>query len=127
VKTLEAAMQLGAKVLCPGHGPMGSGDVLVDQQQFFVSLRKEVKQLVALGRDPDQVKRSVDDIRATLKKNSRIERYVGDFLAAQVEKVYIEMGGKPFEPKAAALDDQRQHALAHDGALRDDDVLYRRH
>ena len=126
IKTLEAAMQLGAKVLCPGHGPMGSGDVLVDQQQFFVGLRKEVKQLVGLAKEPGQVKRAVDDIRETLKKNARIERYVGDSLAAQVEKVYIEMGGKPFEPKTAALDDHRQHALAHGGALRDEDVLYRR-
>jgi ribosomal protein L24E len=119
-------MQLGAKTICPGHGPMGTGEVLVDQQQFFVALRKEVKQLVGLAKDPAQVKRAVDDIKATLKKNSRIERYIGDFFTAQVEKVYTEMGGRPFEPKAALFDDHRNHALAHGGALRDDDVLFRR-
>ena len=60
-----------------------------------------------------QVKRAVDDIRETLKKNARIERYVGDSLAAQVEKVYIEMGGKPFLAKEAALDEHQNHARAH--------------
>src|SRR5687767_11392012 len=126
IKTLEAAMQLGAKVICPGHGPVGTGDVLVDQQQFFVALRKEVKQLVAAGKEPEQVKRAVEDIQITLKKNSRIERYVGDFFTAQVEKVYTEMGGKPFEPKTAAFQDHHGHALAQGRSLRNDDVLYRR-
>jgi glyoxylase-like metal-dependent hydrolase (beta-lactamase superfamily II) len=126
VKTLEAALQLGAKVICPGHGPVGSGDVLVDQQQFFVALRKEVKQLVATGKDPEEVKRALEDIKAAVKKNSRIERYLGDFFSAQVEKVYTEMGGRPFEPKTAAFDNHHQHALAHGRVLKEDDVLYRR-
>src|SRR5436305_2034678 len=43
VKTLEAAKKLGAKIICPGHGPRGTGQVLVDQQAFFVELRNQVK------------------------------------------------------------------------------------
>jgi hypothetical protein len=32
---------------------------------------------------------------------------------AQVEKVYVEQGGKPFLPAAARRDDHSHHAAAH--------------
>src|SRR5205814_5696927 len=35
IKTLEAAMELGARMVCPGHGPLASGDLLADQQAFL--------------------------------------------------------------------------------------------
>ena len=50
---------------------------------------------------------------AALKKQPRIARYVGEFLPAQVEKVFVELGGKAFLPKQAALDEHQQHARAH--------------
>jgi hypothetical protein len=59
------------------------------------------------------VKALVEDIRGALKENSQIARYVGDSLRAQVEKVYIEMGGKAFLPANAAQDAHHQHAHAH--------------
>jgi glyoxylase-like metal-dependent hydrolase (beta-lactamase superfamily II) len=96
IKTLEAARQLGATTICPGHGPMANGSLLEDQQTFFVELRKEVKRLVDAGKSPEEVKAAVDQIGDTLKKNRRIERFAGSFMAGQVEKVYREMGGKPF-------------------------------
>ena len=39
VRTLEAARRLNARVLCPGHGPRGTGEVLSDQRAYFVALR----------------------------------------------------------------------------------------
>jgi len=42
---------------------------------------------------------------------------VGDFLPAQVEKVYVEMGGKPFLPKNAAAEEHQRHAHAHGNDL----------
>jgi len=42
VKTLAAAKKLGAKTICPGHGPVGTGQVLEDQQKYFVELRKQL-------------------------------------------------------------------------------------
>ena len=111
VKTLDGARKLGAKIVCPGHGPLGTGQLLADQQKYFVELRKHVKRV---GRkSPDQVKALVNDIRASLQKDQQIARYLGDFLSSQVEKVYREMGGKPFLPATATLDDHRQHAHAH--------------
>ena len=46
-------------------------------------------------------------------KNDRIARYVGEGLAGQVEKVFVEMGGKPFLNKQAAAAEHWRHAQAH--------------
>lgn len=115
VKTLAAAKMLGAKTICPGHGPISTGQVLEDQQSFLVELRKEVKRYV--GKKPEEVKAAVEDIKAALLKQKPIARFVGDFFYAQVEQVYLEMGGKPFQPKTAAVDDHQHHAHDHGSEL----------
>ena len=113
VKTLEAARQLGAQTICPGHGPMGNAGVLEDQQNFFIELRQEVKKLVDAGKKPEEVKAAADGIKATLRKQDRIARYIGGSFAAQVEKVFVEMGGRPFDSGKASLDDRLRHAHSH--------------
>jgi hypothetical protein len=105
--------KLGAKIVCPGHGPMGTAEVLEDQQTFFVELRKQVKKYAR--KKPDEVKAAVPEIKSALEKQPRIARYVGDSLPGQVEKVYVEMGGKPWTPKAAIVDERKEHAHAHGG------------
>jgi cyclase len=111
IRTLEAAKKLGAGTICPGHGPIGPASLLDDQQTFFVELTKQVKRLAR--KKPEEVKASVESIRLELQSNERIARYVGDLLAAQVEKVYVERGGKPFLPAKAAADVHTQHAQSH--------------
>ena len=111
IKTLEGAKKLGAKIVCPGHGPIGNAETLEDQQTYFVELRKQVKKYAR--KKPDEVKAAIPEIKVALQKQSRIARYVGDSLSGQVEKVYIEMGGKPFAPKAAVVDERKEHAHAH--------------
>ena len=59
------------------------------------------------------MKNAVEQIRVALLSDPQIARYVGDFLPAQIEKAYVEMGGKPFLPKAAALNAEQHHASAH--------------
>ncbi len=111
IKTLEAVRKLGASVICPGHGPMGSAEVLEDQQTFFVELRKQVKKY--LRKRPEEVQAAAAAIKAALQKQQRIARYVGDSLPAQIEKAYVEMGGKAFplqKPSAAA---RQLHAQDH--------------
>ena len=117
VKTLELAKKLGATTICPGHGPTGTGQVLEDQHAYFVELRKQVKKYSR--KKPDEVKTAVTDSKAALLKEKAIARYVGDFLPAQVEKIYIEMGGKPFQPKTAAIDQHNLHALSHSSKVRE--------
>lgn len=111
VQTLELAKQLGAKIICPGHGPRGSETVLADQQKFFVELRAAVKPLS--DRSVDDVKAAIPQIREKLQSQERISRYVGEFFTGQVEKVYVEMGGKPFQPARAALEEYQRHAHLH--------------
>ncbi|MBI3415300.1 MAG: MBL fold metallo-hydrolase [Verrucomicrobia bacterium] len=94
IKTLDGARKLGATTVCPGHGPIGTSTVLDDQQVYFTELRKQVK--LHLAKTPEAMRDAVDGIKATLQKQEQIARYVGDGLGAQVEKVYVEMGGKAF-------------------------------
>jgi len=112
VTTLDAAKKLGAKIVCTGHGPRSDATVLDDQQAFFKLLREQVGALMA-GKAPDEAKAQVESIRATLKGNAQIARFVGDHaagsddpLASQVEKVYEELTGK----KLAVLRHERQLA-----------------
>jgi glyoxylase-like metal-dependent hydrolase (beta-lactamase superfamily II) len=95
VKTLEAARKLQPKVVCPGHGPMGGPEVLDNQIAFFVALRGEVKKLMDAGMKPEEIKASAIVIKETLRKQESIALYIGQSFDAQVEKVYVEMGGTP--------------------------------
>lgn len=118
VGTLDAATRLGAKIVCPGHGPRSDATVLEDQQAFFRALREETGRRMA-GKSPQDAKLQVEPIRAQLKGNAQIARFVSDAGAkddgfpAQVAKVYEELTGQRF-----ALTNQRQvarraHARAH--------------
>ncbi|MBM3834147.1 MAG: MBL fold metallo-hydrolase [Verrucomicrobia bacterium] len=115
IKTLQAAQKLGAKTICPGHGPTGGPEVLEDQIAYFVSLRNEVKKVA--DKKPEEVKAAVDQIKETLRKNERIARYIGAFFPAQVEKVYVEMGGKPFQTASVTIEDDKLHADSHGRTL----------
>ena len=114
IQTLEAAKKLGAKIVCPGHGPTGTGELLEDQQKYFIELRSEVKKISQ--RPPAEAKAAVPEIKSALEKQERIKRFVGGGLAAHVEKVFVEMGGQPFS-KSAALDEHHLHLVAHGGEV----------
>jgi len=111
VKTLEAAKKLGAKIICPGHGPMGGAEVLAAQQAYFIELRKEVRKRAK--KTAEEVKTSLDEIKAALVKQENIARYVGDSLPAQVDKILVEIGAKPASPKKTALDEHERHPREH--------------
>jgi glyoxylase-like metal-dependent hydrolase (beta-lactamase superfamily II) len=102
VQTLEAVKKLQPKVVCPGHGPIGGPEVLEDQQGFFIELRKEVKQLVEAGMKAEEVKAAAAMIKETIRKQERLARYIGGSFDAQVEKVYVEMGGQPWPAKQSS-------------------------
>jgi hypothetical protein len=72
------------------------------------------------GKAPEEAKAQIESIRATLKGNAQIARYVGergagwDSFPSQVEKVYAELTGK----KLLALMNERRlarhaHARSH--------------
>ncbi|MGH9627785.1 MAG: MBL fold metallo-hydrolase [Bryobacteraceae bacterium] len=114
VRTLDMAKKLGARVICPGHGPRGDGGVLEDQQHFFQQLRERVGALVQSKRSPREIYESIEKIRGDLTSQARIARYVGQGLAAQIEKVHQEMTGRTFPDSAKASKTARLfHAHAH--------------
>ena len=124
VTTLDAAKKLGAEVVCTGHGPRSVASVLDDQQAFFKALREQVGSLMA-AKAPEEVKGQIEPIRAALKGNAQIARFVSDRgtgsedgFPSQVGKVYEELTGK----KLAALIDaphlaRHAHARSHGQAV----------
>lgn len=97
IKALEGARKLGAKIVCPGHGPMGGPEIIVDQQAYFIELQKAVQALVRARKTPAEVKAAVPELGAQLRKIPNIARYVptDNWLTPHVEKVYVELGGEP--------------------------------
>jgi glyoxylase-like metal-dependent hydrolase (beta-lactamase superfamily II) len=96
IETLRAVQALGPKVICPGHGPMGGPEVLEDQIQFFIKVRAEAKALLDAGKTPAEAKDNVEHVIDRLRSNTRIQRFVGKYLSAQLEKAWKEMGGAAF-------------------------------
>ncbi|MCI0338967.1 MAG: MBL fold metallo-hydrolase [Acidobacteria bacterium] len=121
IVTLEAARKLGARIVCPGHGPRDADTVLADQQKYFRTLRERVGALVKARKTAQQVRDSVEQISVEIKADSSIARYVGPSLNAQAEKVYTEMTGGKFPATQKSARAARQlHAHAHGH-----DLLYR--
>jgi cyclase len=115
IATLDAAKKLGARVVCPGHGPKGAADVLDDQQLFFKLLRERVGVLVRSKQSPKSIYDSIPQIRADLAGQPRIARFVDkNGISAQVEKVYQEMTGHAFPADVKASKSARlRHRYAH--------------
>jgi cyclase len=114
IATLDAARKLDAKIVCTGHGPRSTAAVLQDQQAFFAALREQVGAVMSKI-SPEEAKGKVEMIRATLKSNAQIARFVSnheqgsdDGFPSQVAKVYEELTGN----KLAALA-QEPHQMRH--------------
>ncbi len=112
VGTLERAKALGPAVVGPGHGPVGTGAILDDQRQFFVELRRVVT-AASSGKTAEQVQAAIEAMRAELKQNAAIARYVGNGFPAQVAKVYRELTGNAFPDKRAEAFARLQHEDGH--------------
>ncbi|HSE97437.1 MAG TPA: MBL fold metallo-hydrolase [Blastocatellia bacterium] len=115
IATLDAARRLGARMICPGHGPVGKETMIDDQQAFFRALRREVASMVRTRKSAQQVRDSIDKIQGELAGIAQIARYVSPrSLPSQVEKVYTELTGKQLpEARKTAQDTRLWHAHAH--------------
>lgn len=114
IATLDAAKQLGAQIVCPGHGPRSAALLLAEQQKFFRTLRDRVAALVKAKRTAQQIRDAVPQLGQEIKADQSIARYVGNSLNAQAEKVYQELTGAKFPAsQKAARAAQHLHAHAH--------------
>ena len=114
IVTIEEAKKLGAKIVCPGHGPRGAETVLNDQQKYFRSLREEVSKLIKAKKSPEQIRDSTEQVQTALKADASIARYAERSTLAHIEKVYEEMTGKKLPAAQKASREARDlHAVAH--------------
>jgi phosphoglycerate dehydrogenase-like enzyme/glyoxylase-like metal-dependent hydrolase (beta-lactamase superfamily II) len=60
IDVLGHVQTLGAETICPGHGPVGKGDLVQTQRQYFLELRAQVAKLVQEGKSLDEAKKAVD-------------------------------------------------------------------
>ncbi|MFA6543416.1 MAG: MBL fold metallo-hydrolase, partial [Limisphaerales bacterium] len=102
VRTLDRAIALKPLKVCPAHGPSGGPEVLANQQTYFKSLLAEVKKLKDAGKTAAEAQAAIDTIKESLRKNEHIAIYIGQFMNAQVEKAWTEMGGAAFPEKKQA-------------------------
>jgi glyoxylase-like metal-dependent hydrolase (beta-lactamase superfamily II) len=96
IKTLETVKQLGAKIVCPGHGPRGGPELIADQQAYVIELMKRVQALVDGKKTPAEVKAALPSIVAEMKKIPHIARYVPGALDGHAARDYRELGGAAF-------------------------------
>jgi cyclase len=96
IKTLALAQKLGAEKICPGHGPMGEGNVIEDQRTYFVTLSDAVKKWKTSGATVSDVKARAKEFKEEVRKNPRIERYIGGSFDTHIEKIWVELGGEAF-------------------------------
>ena len=115
IRTLDAPLKLGARTLCPGHGPKGTATVIEDQQAFFRRMVELVERRLA-PLAAAEARAALESLRTELRADPRIGRYVAtpgagwDPFASQVEKVYEEVTGRTL----AEHDEIRRRAsLAH--------------
>lgn len=87
---LSKVDKLKIKFVLPGHGPMGSRDMLLGQQQFL----RELYQAVKKGMDKGE---TAEEIQAGLKLPSGVSNWVSEAtLKQQTADVYQEIkAGKP--------------------------------
>jgi cyclase len=100
IRTLENAKKLNPRIVVPGHGPTADGSLLEDQRQYFLALQRHGRLLAENYKSAADAQAQVDRIKGEVLRNERIKRYVGNFFPAQIEKAYVEAGGKPFPMKA---------------------------
>ena len=113
IKTLDAARKLGARIVCPGHGPRSDATLLEDQQLYFKELRERVGKVVSAKKTAGAVQAAADQIRAELESTKRIARYVSPTgFRSHVEKVFTEMTGQKF-PATKTASERHRHAHQH--------------
>jgi glyoxylase-like metal-dependent hydrolase (beta-lactamase superfamily II) len=123
IPTLEAARALDPKIVCPGHGLLGGVEILDHQIAFFRELQSGVGKLLSAGKTPAEAKASIETLRTELSKNDKIAIYLGGMFASQVEKVWTDLGGKPFDTKQASAPASAPGGPRSRVPDRDDEVL----
>jgi phosphoglycerate dehydrogenase-like enzyme/glyoxylase-like metal-dependent hydrolase (beta-lactamase superfamily II) len=60
IRTLERMQQLDVKMVCPGHGPVASRNLLETQKRYFIELRAQVRQGIEAKKTVEDIIKSID-------------------------------------------------------------------
>ncbi len=95
IAALEGAKKLGPVRVCPGHGPIGGPEVIADQEEYFVQVRRGVQRLMATASTAEAIRQAAPGLAAALRRNPQIGRYVptDHYFEAHAEKAFEEMAG----------------------------------
>ena len=99
----------------PGHGPVGEGGLLADQQAYFRRVVDLVERRLQAPASAEDIRAQVAQMRAEALSDPRIARYAQassfcDPFPEHVEKVYEELTGKKL---AGTLPSRSGGALGH--------------
>ncbi len=94
IETLERAKRLNPKLICPGHGPIAGPELLTQQQSYFVGLRREVGALQRQGKDEADVIAANPTIKARLREQEGLNKYIGPYFEDQLKKVFQELAAE---------------------------------
>jgi phosphoglycerate dehydrogenase-like enzyme/glyoxylase-like metal-dependent hydrolase (beta-lactamase superfamily II) len=60
IRVLERCQQLDVRLICPGHGPVASKELLETQKRYFVELRNYVQKGINAGQEVDDLVKNID-------------------------------------------------------------------
>jgi cyclase len=60
IRVLERAQQLDVNLICPGHGPVATKDLLEKQKRYFVELQQQVKRGIDANKTLEEIRESID-------------------------------------------------------------------
>jgi phosphoglycerate dehydrogenase-like enzyme/glyoxylase-like metal-dependent hydrolase (beta-lactamase superfamily II) len=60
IRVLEQMQQLDVRLVCPGHGPVTTKDVIEKQKRYFVELRQQVRKGIDAGLDLPDIVKAID-------------------------------------------------------------------
>jgi glyoxylase-like metal-dependent hydrolase (beta-lactamase superfamily II) len=101
ITCLEKMQKFDIKLICPGHGPIATKDLLETQKRYFVELRKAVKEGIDAKKELADIVKSMD--MPWYKEWTGVRVAEPQMNKDNVEHVYKELMGKIDHDRLGAL------------------------
>jgi glyoxylase-like metal-dependent hydrolase (beta-lactamase superfamily II) len=87
IDVLNEVEKLPFQTLCPGHGPLGNRETLLEQRAYFAELRRLVGSMIQEGKNLSEISRTLEI--------PRYEKWAGRKPAAlNIQKVFEELSAR---------------------------------
>jgi len=71
IHALQEFLSLDAEYFIPGHGPVGRREKVIEQLDYMKNLREVMKEMIALGKDENEVLRAGDRVEYYASGNAK--------------------------------------------------------